>query len=211
MPRQDDIDELLRQIAPLCLEVARYAQGAAAKFADTEWARAHLARTAAVNQVAGTARWRIVGDSIVRRRDELPDDIELSTSDEEQNQGRYYLRAPRLAVVFTIRRKPHSSDDKPAFLQLQIAGVNELAPIEYDDDVVIYLSVPRVGYEPTFEVTTRGKATVTRRLVDLIAAAEGTEQAVENLDSSRLAEDDPIVSSAFEEDADEEDDSKPRG
>lgn len=210
MPRQDDIDDLLRQIAPLCLEVAAYAQGAAAKFADTEWAREHLARTAAVNQVAGTARWRIVGDTIVRRRDELPPDIELSTSDEEQNQGRYYLRASRVAVVFTIRRKPHRADEQPAFLQLQIEGVNELAPIEYEDDIVIYLAVPPVGHESKFELTTRGKATVSHRLIDLIPAADGTDQPVENLDTSRLAEDDPVVSSAFEN-TDEEDGAEPRG
>lgn len=201
MARQDDIEELLRQIAPLFLEIALNAQHASADLAKTEWARRHLVRTAAVSQVSGTARWRITGDGIVGRQAELPDGIELSTTDAEQNQGRYFLRAPRLAVVLTIRRKPHSSDEKPAFLQLQLDGVNELAPIDYGDEIVIYLAVPPLGHPPKFEVATRGKETVSYRLLELIPAdrEQGNEPTVENLpDSGPPAG--PHVSSAMDDD-----------
>lgn len=209
MARQDDIEELLRRIAPLFLEIALNAQHASAELATTEWAREHLVRTAAVSQVSGTARWRIAGDGLVNRQAELPDGIELSTTDAEQNQGRYFLRAPRLAVVLTIRRKPHSPDEKPAFLQLQLDGVNELAPIDYGDEIVIYLAVPPLGHPPKFEVATRGKETVSYRLLELMGQddEQGNQPSVENLpDSGPLAG--PRVSSAMDDDRQEIDDDR---
>lgn len=215
MARQDDIKKLLRQVAPLFLEIAKHAQEAAAELGETEWAREHLVRTAAVNQVLGTARWRIVGDGIVTRQSELPTGVELSTTDEEQNQGRYYLSAPQFAVVLTIRRKPHRSDEESAFLQLQIEGVNELAPIDYGEVIVIYLAVPPLGREPKFELATRGKETISYRLIDLVAVdrEEGIEPEVENLPTNRPAAG-PVVTSAIEERPDEhreEGGDEPRG
>jgi hypothetical protein len=168
MTRQDDIENLLRQIAPLFLDVAQEAQVVAADLGDTDWARANLTRTASLNQVAGTARWRMVGDGLVAREAEMPVGLGLSTTDEEQNQGRYYLIAPDLAIVLTIRRKPHPEDEQPHALQLQIAGVLEQAPIAYDDEIVVYFAVPPLGREPTFEVATRGKEVISYRLIDLI-------------------------------------------
>lgn len=168
MARQDEIEDLLRQIAPLLLDIGRNAQTAAADLGDTTWARTNLSRTASVNQVAGTARWRMVGDGIVGREAELPAGLAISTTDEEQNQGRYYLVAPDLAIVLTIRRKPHRDDEQPSALQLQIQGVIESAPIAYEDEIVVYLAVPPLGQEPTFEVATRGKHTASYRLIDLI-------------------------------------------
>jgi hypothetical protein len=135
MARQDDIEGLLRSIAPVFRSVALDAQNAAEEFKATEWARKHLSRTAAVNQVAGTGRWRIVADKIVARCAELPHGVELSTSDGEQNQGRYYLRAPDLAILLTIRRRPHREEDKPKILQLQMTEVLAQAPIDFDDEV----------------------------------------------------------------------------
>jgi hypothetical protein len=203
MARQDDIEELLRRIAPLFLEIARYAQQAAAELGETEWGRAHLVRTATVNQVSGTARWRMVGDGIVTREAELPEDVELSTTDSEQNQGRYYLRAARVAIVLTIRRRPHPPDGHPVFLQLQIDGVNEVAPVEFDDDIVVYLAVPRLGYEPRFEVDVRGKQTISYRLIDLVPqdGDEGTPPPVENMPTGSPPG--PIVSSALDDDQEE--------
>src|SRR5919202_1260865 len=116
MTQQEQIEDLLRRAAPLLLDIAEHAQFASAELGDTDWGRRYLARTASVNQVAGTARWRIVGDNIVRRQHELPADLQLSTCDEEQNQGRYYLRAPQVAIVLTIRRKPHPDNEKPEAL-----------------------------------------------------------------------------------------------
>jgi hypothetical protein len=168
MARQDDIEGLLRQIAPLFIDIAQRAQVAAADFADTDWARKHLARTASVNQMAGTGRWRIVGDSIVDRQAELPSELVLTTDDGEQNQGRYYLAAPELAIVLTVRRKPHPEDEQPAALQLQIEGVLENAPVDFGDQIVVYFAVPPIGQEPNFAVATRGKQTVLYRLIDLV-------------------------------------------
>jgi hypothetical protein len=185
MARQDDIEALLREIAPLFLDIAQGAQVAAADFADTDWARSNLTRTASVNQVSGTARWRMVGDGIVSRDTELPEGLALSTSDEEQNQGRYYLAAREVAVVLTIRRKPHSDDEQPQALQLQIEGVLEQAPIAYDEEIVVYFAVPPLGKEPSFEVATRGKEVISYRLIDLIDNRERPKddsgQAVEPL------------------------------
>lgn len=209
MARQDDIEELLRQIAPLFLEIASNAQHASAELAKTEWARTHLVRTAAVSQVSGTARWRITGDGIVSRRAELPDGIELSTTDAEQNQGRYFLRAPRLAVVLTIRRKPHSPDEQPAFLQLQLDGVKEAAAVDYGDEVVIYLAVPPLGQAPKFEVATRGKETVSYRLLELMPddGEQGNQPDVKNLpDTGPPAG--PRVSSAMDDDGEELEDDR---
>jgi hypothetical protein len=212
MARQDDIEELLRRIAPLFLEIAKYAQQASAEFGATEWTRRYLLRTAALNQVAGTARWRIVGDGIVSRQAELPASVQLSTSDGEQNQGRYYLRAPHVAVVLTIRRKPHPVDEQPTFLQLQLDIVQELAPFDFGDEIVIYLAVPRLGHQPRFDLAVRGKQTISYRLIDLVADSDhgvppdgdgGIPPVVANLPSGPRGG--PVVSSALDEDRKEED------
>lgn len=168
MARQDDIEELLRSIARLFRSVALDAQTAADEFKATDWARKKLSRTAAVNQVAGTARWRIAADGLVARSVELPRGVELSTSDGEQNQGRYYLRAPKLAVLLTIRRRPHREDDQPKILQLQMTEVLAQAPVDFGDEVVVYLSVPPLGREPRFEVVSRGEIVSTHELCDLV-------------------------------------------
>lgn len=175
MTRQDHIEALLRQIAPLVLDIAQRAQVAAADLADTDWARTNLTRTASVNQVSGTARWRLVGDGLVARATELPEGLAMSTSDEEQNQGRYYLTAPQVAMVLTIRRKPHRDDEQPHALQLQIQGVLEQAPVAYEEEIVVYLAVPPLGQEPTFEVATRGRQVISYRLIDLIDDSERGE------------------------------------
>jgi hypothetical protein len=168
MARQDDIEDLLKEVAPLLGSIASQAQEASAGLGDTDWARTYLTRTASVNQIAGTARWRMVGDEIVRRQHELPAGLELSTTDEEQNQGRYYLRAPSLAIILTVRRKPHREDDEPKALQMQIDEVLEQAPIDYGDKLVVYLAVPPFGQEPRFDVAARGKVAASHKLVDLI-------------------------------------------
>ena len=157
------------------LDCANYAQRASAGLAETDWARRHLVRTASVNQVSGTARWRIAGDTIVMRQAELPSDVVLSTSDEEQNQGRYYLRARRLALVLTIRRKPHKEQEQPKALQLQIEEVLEQAPIDFGEEVVVYLAVPPLGQQPSFEIASKGKETISHRLIDLIGGEPGKE------------------------------------
>lgn len=171
MARQDEIEQLLRDVSPLFLDIASGAQQAAAELENTEWARRYLSRTAALHQVSGTARWRMTGDGIVARQEELPEGIKLSTCDKEQNQGRYYLQAPDLAVVLTVRRKPHRDDEKPKFLQLQLEQALDAAPVAFQEQVVVYLAVPSVGNAPTFEVATRGQQTLSYRLADLV---EGT-------------------------------------
>jgi hypothetical protein len=168
MARQDDIEQLLRDVAPLFLDIAGQAQRAAAELEETDWARRNLPRTAAVHQVSGTARWRITADGIVARQAELPAGLQLSTCDKEQNQGRYYLRAPHVAVVLTVRRKPHRDDEQPNALQLQLQEVLEQAPVAFEEEIVVYLAVPSVGHAPTFEVATRGKETISSRLADLV-------------------------------------------
>jgi hypothetical protein len=172
MARQKDIEQLLRDVAPLFLDIAERAQQAAAALEETEWARTNLPRTAAVHQVSGTARWRITGDGIVSRESELPAELELSSCDKEQNQGRYYLRAPHVAVVLTVRRKPHRDDEQPNALQMQLQEVLEHAPVAFEEQIVVYLAVPSLGHAPTFEVATRGKETISYRLVDLIDNAD---------------------------------------
>jgi hypothetical protein len=182
MARQDEVEHHLVAIAPLFRAVALYAQDAAKELSATDWATKYLARTAAFNQVAGTARWRVAGDEIVRRRSELPPGIEVTTDDGEQNQGRYYLGASEQAVVFTIRRKPHTEKDQPEVLQLQMKSVLEQAPITYEDAVAVYLAIPPVG-EPHFEVVTGTKHKVRYLLAELIARG--------NIEAGGHAEDAP--------------------
>jgi hypothetical protein len=172
MTRQQDIKNLLRRVAPLFHEIALGAQADAAKFAKTEWAEKYISREASLNQIIGTARWRMVGDRVVLRQGELPDDLEVSTVDEEQNQGRYYLRAPKLGVVATIRRKPHKKDEEPELLQLQIEAAIDAAPVDYGDKTVIYLVVGPQGTEPQFDVVNRGELIDGYKLIDLIEGDE---------------------------------------
>jgi hypothetical protein len=205
MARQQEIEDLLRQVAPLFRSIAMEAQAAAADFVKTDWAKHEMSREASVNQMAGIGRWRLVGDRLVLRQGELPEGIELSTSDEEQNQGRYYLCASKLGVVLTIRRKPHKKDDEPEFLQLQIEAAIEMAPIDYGDKVVVYLDVGPSGTEPEFHVANRGKVVSDLRLVDLVKEAEGEKPAladVQRLRGQSMPE--PTVRSVLDEDAAQE-------
>jgi len=167
MSRQDDIEELLRQVAPLFLNVSRSAQVAADSLRGTDWARVNLTRTASANQVAGTARRRIACDRLVDRRDELGGALEFTTTDPEHNQGRYYLRSMETAILLTVRRKPHERDEQPLSLQLQLEGMREL--VAFEDEAVVYLEIPPLGQEPQFEITTRGQETIVHRLIDLIS------------------------------------------
>jgi hypothetical protein len=196
MPREDEIEGLLREIAPLLLEIANGAQEAADELGATDWAREHLSRTASLNQVGGTARWRVTGDEVVARQGELPASICISTTDEEQNQGRYYLQSPLVGIVLTIRRKPHPKDEKPALVQLQMEEVLKQAPVAYDDQVVVYLAVPPFGHEPTFEVTTRGDKMMSYRLIDLVGDGVGQMPTTERIPSTQSARPRPLVRSS---------------
>jgi len=155
--RHEDIHATLARIAPLLLEIATDAQRASAELAHTDWAMTYLTRTASLNQIVGSARWRITGDSLVRRAGDLPEGIELTTTDEEQNQGRYYLGHPECALVFTIRRKAHRDEDLPGTLQLQLESVLAEAPPAYEDGATaVYLAVPPLGQDPYFEIKAKG-------------------------------------------------------
>jgi hypothetical protein len=167
MARQDDVEQLLRQVAQPLLPIAREAQTAAAEFRDTDWARRNLERTASVNHVSGTARRRIACDLIVARRDVFANLFEVITSDSEHNQGRYYLRSTSVAVLLTVRRKPHDEDKQPATLQMQFDNMREL--VEFEDEIIVYFAIPPFGEEPRFEIATRGEEVIVHRLVDLIA------------------------------------------
>jgi|GEM_PF-5966408 len=207
MARQQEIKDLLREVAPLLHSIALEAQSAAAEFAKTEWAKKEMSREASVNQMAGIGRWRIVGDRLVLRQDELPEGIELSTSDEEQNQGRYYLCASKLGIVLTIRRKPHKKDEEPEFLQLQIEAAIDLAPVDYGDKVVVYLDVGPVGTEPEFHVANRGKVIDNLRLGDLIKEGEDERRESDEIQTlPQLPVPEPRVRSALGEDAKQEGD-----
>ena len=166
MARQDDIEKLLRRVAPLFLCIAREAQRAAEELRDTDWGRRHLMRTASANQVGGTARRRIACDLIVARQDQLTGLLEITTSDSDHNQGRYYLRSTDVAVLVTVRRKPHDEDDQPAAFQLQFESMREL--VAFAEEIVVYFGIPPLGHEPRFEVATRGEEVIVHRLVDLI-------------------------------------------
>jgi hypothetical protein len=211
MARKDEIDVLLKAVAPLFRSIATEAQEAADELGGTDWARAHLVRSASVNQVSGTARWRMVGDGIVARQRELPAGLELSTTDEEQNQGRYYLRAPTLAFVLTVRRKPHREDDAPKALQLQIQGVLEEAPVAYDDNLVVYLAVPPLGKEPRFDVVAHDEVIASHRLHDLIDGGDADKDAGASKPKQmpRRNAPGPKVKSAFDEEVAEEEASSP--
>jgi hypothetical protein len=175
MARQQDIKKLLAEVAPLFREIARGAQADAAELVKTSWAQERIGREASLNQIVGTARWRMTGDRIVTRQAEFPVGLELSTEDGEHNQGRYYWRASKLGVVFTIRRKPHKMDEQPELLQLQIEAAIDSAPVDYGDQTVIYLVVPALGTEPQFDVVNRGEVVDSYKLVDLIEDEEGSE------------------------------------
>ena len=172
MARQQDIKNLLAQVAPLLREIALGAQSDAAELAKTSWAREKISREASLNQIVGTARWRMTGDRIVTRQAEFPEGLELSTENEEHNQGRYYWRASKLGVVFTIRRKPHKKDEQPELLQLQIEAAIDSAPIDYGDKTVIYLVVGPLSSEPQFDVVNRGEVIDSYKLVNLIKDEE---------------------------------------
>jgi hypothetical protein len=166
MARQDDIEDLLRQVSSPFLSVAREAQSAAAELPDTNWGRHHLLRTASANQVSGTARRRIACDLLVARQGEFNGLLEITTSDSEHNQGRYYLRSTDVAALLTVRRKPHDEDDQPAALQLQFDDMREL--VAFADEIVVYFAVPPLGQESRFEIATRGQEVIVHRLIDLI-------------------------------------------
>jgi hypothetical protein len=170
MAQQDEIEQLLRRVAPLCLEVSYEAQRETDGLRNSDWGRRNLSRSASANQVAGTARRRIACDNLVDRCGQLGGVLEVSVTDSAQNQGQYYLRSTDPACVLTVRRKAHKEDDQPLPLQLQIAGMREL--VELEDEVVVYLEIPPNGGEPCFEVTTRGRENITHRLCDLIAGEE---------------------------------------
>jgi hypothetical protein len=166
MARQDDIEDLLRRVSRPFLKVAREAQTAAAELGNTDWGRRHLVRRASANQVSGTARRRIACDLLVARQDEFDGLLEVTTSDSEHNQGRYYLRSTDVAALLTVRRKPHEEDDQPAALQLQFDHMREL--VTFADEIVVYLAIPPLGEESRFEIATRGQELIVHRLVDLI-------------------------------------------
>jgi hypothetical protein len=170
MTRQDDVEDLLREVARPFLSVAREAQTAAHDLRHTDWARRHLARTASVNQVSGTARRRIACDLVVARQEQLNGLLEVATRDSDHNQGRYYLRSTAVAVLLTVRRKPHDEDDQPAALQLQFENMREL--VAFEDEVVVYFAIPPLGEEPRFEIATRGQEVIVHRLVDMIVDDE---------------------------------------
>jgi hypothetical protein len=173
--RQNEIEALLRKAAPVCYEVARDAQDAAVEIMATDVARKYLTRLAAANQVGGLAQWRIVGDMLVRRHSELPRELRLSTTDAEQNQGLYYFRSVKPALILTVRREPHLEKDEPRALQLQMASVVAEAEVDFGGPVVTaYLMVPPSGREPMFEVTTRGES-LTYRLSELVGKRDGVE------------------------------------
>jgi hypothetical protein len=171
MARQQDIKNLLIDAAPLFHSIALEAQKDAGALAETDWAKTHITREASLNQITGTARWRMVGDRVARRQGELPKGLELSTDEDEHNSGRYYLRGRKLGIVLTIRRKPHKKDDQPELLQLQIEQALEFAPIAYADEIVVYLAVGAVGTRPQFDVVNRGEVVDTYFLADLIEDA----------------------------------------
>jgi hypothetical protein len=168
MQQQDEIEALLHKAAPVCYRAARYAQNATAEIMDAEVVRKYLTRRAAANQVGGLANWRVAGDVLVRWHTELPSELRLSTTDAEQNQGLYYFRSARPAMVLTLRREPHLEKEEPKALQLQWASVLAETEVDLGGHVVtVYLRVPRLGQEPTFEVAARGEP-LSYRLRDLI-------------------------------------------
>jgi hypothetical protein len=170
----DEIEDLVREIAPFFYSIAKDAQVASDAFVETPWTREHIERTASLNQVSGTIRWRYMGDSIVRREAELPSRLTLKCKDSEQNQGRYYLIDERLNAVVTVRSEPHKEGEEPEYLQESMSDVLADAPVAFGSLVKVYLSVPATGH-PTFEVTTQGAGTVSYRLIDWIDNSRGDE------------------------------------
>jgi hypothetical protein len=166
LAEQDDIELHLRRIAPLCLEIARDAQEEADALRGSDWGRRNLSRTASANQVSGTARRRMVCDTLVERRGEFDGLLEVTSTESAQNQGQYYMRSTEPAFVLTVRRKPHEEDEQPVALQMQLAGMREL--VELEDEVIVYFEIPPHGKEPCFEIVTRGQERIAHRLCDLI-------------------------------------------
>jgi hypothetical protein len=210
MERQDEIEALLRKAAPVCYAVAKDAQRATTEIMEAEIVRKYLTRSAASNQVGGLAKWRIAGDMLVRRHSELPSELRLSTTDAEQNQGLYYFRSTRPAIVLTLRREPHLEKEEPQALQLQWASVIAEAEVDFGGPVVtVYLSVPPLGQEPRFEVTARGES-LTYYLRDLMGGdgdAMGVNASIPKLPQAprtgaivKSAED--VVRESEQEDAD---------
>jgi hypothetical protein len=174
MGRSEDVDRLLRRLAPLFHDVATNAQAAAEELLETDWAATHLHREAARRQVSGTARWRIAGDQLSQRHGELPEGVTISTSDSEQNAGRYAFDAADEAAVVTIRRHPHKKDEEPEYLQLRIGAILEAAPIDYgkEDGLTIYLEIPQLGVEPRFEVVRNGNVIRSVALAELLGGLD---------------------------------------
>lgn len=163
----DEIEGLLRELAPPFLLFARNAQVAIDDFKQNDWARKHMKRTASLNQMAGTGRWRLVGDAIVERQSEIPDRLTLRSSDSEHNQGRYFLTDEHLPAVITVRSDPHKEGEEPEYIQTSLEGILEQAPVDFGELIKVYLSVPSAGHS-TFEVATKGEAQLSYRLIDLV-------------------------------------------
>jgi hypothetical protein len=166
MTQQDDIEQHLRRLAPLCLEIARDAQREADALRGSDWGRRNLGRTASANQVSGTARRRMVCDTMVERCSEFAGLLEVTSTHPQHNQGQYYMRSTHPAFVMTVRGKPHQEDEQPVALQMQFAGMRELIVLR--DEVIVYFEIPANHEEPCFEIITGGHESIVHRLCDLV-------------------------------------------
>jgi hypothetical protein len=111
-------------------------------------ANPEVKRLAHLQRLAGTKRWMVLADGLVRREDSFPKGFFLESTDADHNQGKYAFRFPM--GICTIKREPHKEEEgQGKYIQEALDGVLEQAHLSADIDafaaVKAYISVPPEG------------------------------------------------------------------
>ena len=140
---RDDVKARFRPVMPLLNDVISRARAATAYDVTCE-AHPEVSRAAHLRRFAGSKRWVMVADELVRRAAELPDGFHVQSTEEDHNAGKYVFSFP--GGVFTVRREPHQAENEGQYLQLSLARVREDTPladgIDAFADLVVYVRVP---------------------------------------------------------------------
>ncbi|HEY2717932.1 MAG TPA: hypothetical protein VGI73_17100 [Solirubrobacterales bacterium] len=169
-------------------------------------ANPEVKRLAHLQRLAGTKRWMVLADGLVRRKESYPDGFILESTDADHNQGKYAFRFPM--GICTVKREPHSEDDgQGKYIQEAIEGVLEQAQLAPNIDafaaVKAYISVPPEGVV-RFIATHPTLSEPVVILIDEIARAD-MGSVVAGPPSTSTVAGPARVSSALTTDADSED------
>jgi hypothetical protein len=134
-------------MVPLIEEAVEEARIASSRQAIAA-ANPEVKRPAHLQRLAGTKRWMVLADGLVRREENYPKGFFLESTDADHNQGKYAFRFPM--GICTVKREPHNEEEgQGKYIQEAIDGVLEQAQLSPDIDafaaVKAYISVPPEG------------------------------------------------------------------